>query len=124
MDFQLQNMIMKVIGEFHFKQIVTVFVLFFWGMNVFAQINPARSKGEVFKHHPEKPYENTDYSGLVVVKKTMYGLIFEDRQLSEDVKLRVEKFFKRRLNGYTDLKTYHVQIYKKRGKWYVGNTEI
>lgn len=89
-----------------------------------AQISPARSKGEVFKNRPEKPYENTDYSGLVVVKKTMYGLDFEDRQIPDNVKIRVERFFKRRLNGYTDLKTYQLKVYKKRGKWYVGNTEI
>ena len=88
------------------------------------QINSARSKGAVFKHRPEKPYENTDYSGLIVVNKTMYGLLFEDKKLYSDAKLRIEKFFKRSLNGYTELKTYQIQIYKKRGKWYVGNTEI
>ena len=89
-----------------------------------AQINPARSKGEVFKHRPERPYENTDYSGLVVVNKTMYGLTFEDKQLPSDVKRRIEIFFKRRLNGYTEQKKYHLQVYKKSGKWYIENTEI
>lgn len=98
---------------------------FFFSFSLFnAQINPARSKGEIYKHRPEKPYENIDYSGLVVVKKTMYGLVFEDTQLSKEIKNRVEIFFKRRLNGYTELKTYQVRINKKRGKWYVNNTEI
>jgi len=89
-----------------------------------AQVNPARSKGEVFKHRPERPYENTDYSGLVVVERSMYGLNFQDKQLSSDVKQRIEKFFKRHLNGYTELKTYQIRIQKKRSKWYVDNIEI
>ncbi|MGG7468695.1 hypothetical protein [Chryseobacterium arthrosphaerae] len=101
-----------------------ILLFLFIGSLFSAQVNTARTKGEVFKHRPEKPYENTDYSGLIVVNKTMYGLVFEDRQLSGDVKLRIETFFKRRLNGYTELKTYQIQIYKKRGKWYVDNTEI
>ncbi|WP_167336367.1 hypothetical protein [Chryseobacterium gallinarum] len=91
---------------------------------IFAQVNPARSKGEVFKHRPEKPTENLDYSGMIIVKKTMYGLVFADKQLSSEVKTRVEKFFKHRLNGYTDLKTYQLKVYRKHGKWYVDNTEI
>lgn len=93
-------------------------------VSVSAQINPSRNKGEVYKHRPDKPYENTDYSGKVVVTKTMYGLTFEDQQISSDIKNRVEKFFKRRLNGYTDLKKYHLQIQKRNGKWYIGNNEI
>ncbi|RKE81995.1 hypothetical protein [Chryseobacterium sp. AG363] len=89
-----------------------------------AQISPARGKGEVFKHRPEIPYENTNYSGLVVVERSMYGLNFQDKQLSSEVKNRIDKFFKRHLNGYTELKTYQIRIQKKRGKWYVDNIEI
>ncbi|PTT24194.1 hypothetical protein DBR28_18520 [Chryseobacterium sp. HMWF028] len=101
---------------------VLLFILFSSLMS--AQVNPARSKGEVFKHRPEKPYENPDYSGLIVVERSMYGLNFQDKQLSPDVKTRIEKFFKRHLNGYTELKTYQIRIQKKRGKWYVDNIEI
>ncbi|WP_148043584.1 hypothetical protein [Chryseobacterium sp. G0240] len=114
---------MTGIGVSLFKRILTFIFVFCWLIS-FAQINPARSKGEVFKHRPEKPTENINYSGLIIVKKTMYGLIFEDKQLSSEVKNRVERFFKRRLNGYTDLKTYQLKVYRKHGKWYVDNTEI
>lgn len=89
-----------------------------------AQISPARGKGEVFKHRPERPYDNINYSGLVIVERSMYGLKFQDKQLSSEVKNRIEKFFKRHLNGYTELKTYQIRIQKKHGKWYVDNIEI
>jgi hypothetical protein len=103
----------------------TVLIMFFLAaVNFSAQVNPSRSKGEVFKNRPDKPYENTNYSGLIIVLKGNYGLTFEDRQLSADVKNRIEKFFKRRLNGYTELKKYHLRVYEKRGKWYIDNTEI
>lgn len=116
-------MMTKAFGVSLFKKSAyVIFLLYSLGLT--AQVNPSRSKGEVFKHRPDKPYENVDYSGSVVVTKTMYGLTFEDNQLSSDVKDRVKKFFKRRLNGYTELKTYQVRIIKKRGKWYVNNVEI
>jgi hypothetical protein len=112
---------MRDIGDLFFKG--TYMLVFISSLSP-AQVNPARSKGEVFKHRPERPYENTDYSGEVVVKKSLYGLTFQDTSLSADVKNRIERFFKRRLNGYTELKTYQLQIYKKNGKWYVENTAI
>ncbi|WP_131828248.1 hypothetical protein [Elizabethkingia occulta] len=90
----------------------------------FGQISPSRSKGEVFKHRPDSPSENLNYSGLVVVKKTMYGLVYEDKKLPQSVKDRIEKFFKRRLNGYTDLGSYGLRIWQRSGKWYIDNTEI
>jgi hypothetical protein len=89
-----------------------------------SQTNRSRSKGHVFKSRPDTPYENVNNSGLVVVKKGVYGLTFEDRQLPESTKKRVENFFKRRLNGYTELKTYHLNIYKRQDKWYIDTTEI
>ncbi|AZA90934.1 hypothetical protein EG343_09945 [Chryseobacterium nakagawai] len=113
----------RVFGVYLFRK-NSIFILVFCWFGVSAQINPSRSNGEVFKHRPDNPYENVDYSGLVVVKKAMYGLTFEDKELSSEVKKRVERFFKRRLNGYTELKTYQLRINKKRGKWYVDNVEI
>lgn len=67
---------------------------------------PVRQKGEVFKSRPEKPYENLRFSGEVVVEKGAYGLRFIDRRLSATTKQKVEQFFSRRYQGYTELKTY------------------
>lgn len=110
---------MRDIGGLVYR--MTFLLILIMGLS-FAQMTKSRNTGEVFKHRPDKPYENTDYSGEVIVKKTLYGLKFEDQSLSDDVKSRVERFFKRRLNGYTELKTYQLQIYNKNGKWYVDNT--
>jgi hypothetical protein len=103
---------------------LVLFILLIPLVTFSAQVNSSRGKGDVFKNRPDKPYENIDYSGLVVVTKGTYGLTFEDRQLSAGVKNRIETFFKRRLNGYTELKKYHLQVYKKLGKWYINNQEI
>jgi len=89
-----------------------------------AQINPPRNKGEVFKNSPEKPYENLENSGLVVVTKTIYGLNFEDCNLSFEVKNRIKKFFSHRLNGYTELRKYKLSIHKKKGNWFIENVKI
>lgn len=118
---QLQNLI-RMCGAWNFRSVILCIILSTGTIS--AQVNSSRGKGEVFKSRPDKPYENTDYSGLVVVTKGTYGLTFEDRQLSADVKSRIETFFKRRLNGYTELKKYHLQVYKKLGKWYINNQEI
>jgi len=109
-------------GKWSFNAVFISALLF--AVNFSAQVNPSRGKGEVFKSRPDKPYENTDHSGLIVVTKGAYGLTFEDRQISADIKSRIDRFFKRRLNGYTDLKKYHLRVYEKRGKWYIDNTEI
>lgn len=103
---------------------IIVFILFPFLFFAQSKTQPARSKGEVFKHRPEKPYENVNNTGLVVVKKGMYGLTFEDNQLSSETKKRIERFFKLRPNGYTDLKTYHLKIRKLQNKWYIDNTEF
>ena len=110
-------------GNYGFKLLLCCWLLVIYQFSP-AQINTTGDKGKVFKTRPEKPYENTDYSGRIIVTKGLYGLTFHDRQLSQDTKSRVEKFFKRHLNGYTDLKKYHLQIFKKNGRWYINNTEI
>ena len=61
---------------------ILIFLLF--PLFLSAQAYSNRGKGEVFKSYPEKPYE--------------------------DVKNRVQKFFNKRYNGYTDLKTYELHI--------------
>ena len=40
----------------------------------------------------------------------MYGLVFEDKNLSPEVRKKVQIFFNRHYNGYTDLKTYILNI--------------
>ncbi|MEG2309769.1 hypothetical protein [Chryseobacterium sp.] len=80
-----------------------------------------REKGKVFKLRPTYPYENLDNSGLIVVKRTMYGLYFEDNKLSDDTKKRIEKFFRQQNKGYTDFKTYHLKIRRKNNDWFIDN---
>lgn len=82
-----------------------------------SKTQPARDKGEVFKHRPEKPYENIKNTGLVVVTKGTYGLQYEDRHLSAEAKRKVEAFFAKKYNGYTALKTYRLNIRQTRKGW-------
>lgn len=83
-----------------------------------------RQKGEVFKSRPTFPYENINNSGLIVVKKTMYGLYFEDNKLSDETKKRIEKFFNQQNKGYTDFKTYHLKIRRKNDDWFIDNFKL
>ncbi|WP_407512891.1 hypothetical protein, partial [Elizabethkingia miricola] len=64
-----------------FCKVGTALLIVFCFHASFGQISPSRSKGEVFKHRPDSPSENLNYSGLVIVKKTMYGLVYEDKKL-------------------------------------------
>lgn len=88
------------------KSVVILLILF----PLFLSAQTNKGKGEVFKSRPERPYENVKKTGLVVVKKGMYGLVFEDKNLSPEVRKKVQIFFNRRYNGYTDLKTYGLRI--------------
>lgn len=69
-----------------------------------------KNKGEVFKHCPERPYEDVKTTGIIVVKKGIYGLVFEDKYLSLEARKKVQSFFNRRYYGYIDLKTYKLRI--------------
>ena len=86
---------------------ILIFLLF--PLFLSAQAYSNRGKGEVFKSYPEKPYEDVKKTG-VIVDKTLYGLKFKDNKLPKEVKNRVQKFFNKRYNGYTDLKTYELHI--------------
>lgn len=77
---------------------------------LFLSAQSSRVKGEVFKHRPERPYQDVKKTGLVVVKKGMYGLVFEDKNLSPEVRKKVQTFFNHRYNGYTELKTYELRV--------------
>jgi hypothetical protein len=87
----------------------------------FAQVTPARSKGEVFKHRPEKPYEDIKKSGLIVVNKTTYGLTFKDNTINDKYKNLVKSFFKQGFSGYSALKPYSLKIEQRQGKYYIEN---
>ncbi|MBT0556832.1 hypothetical protein [Riemerella anatipestifer] len=80
-------------------------LLFLSTLSLFGQ-----QRGEVFKRRPERPYEDIKKTGKITVTKTLYGLDFEDRHLPKDAKIKAQTFFKKRYNGYTDLKTYHLRI--------------
>lgn len=95
-----------------------LFVLFFFSICSFAQ-----QKGEVFKMYPTKPQENTE-TGYVEVTKTMYGLTFVDNTISNEIKSRVETFFKERLKEYTDLKKYRLKVEKRLDGWYIENHKL
>ena len=87
---------------------ILIFLLF--PLFLSAQAYSNRGKGEVFKSYPDKPYEDVKKTGVVVVDKTLYGLKFKDSKLPKEVKNRVQKFFNKLYNGYTDLKTYELHI--------------
>ncbi|WP_154656886.1 hypothetical protein [Epilithonimonas tenax] len=101
-----------------------ILLLLFFSCSLSAQLYPKKAKGEVFNSKPTKPLENVNYSGLVVVKRSMYGLTFEDKNLSADVKNRIEKFFKKQYKGYTDFKIYSLNIYRKNSDWFIENHKI
>ena len=87
-----------------------ILIFFLFPLFLSAQAYSNRGKREVFKSYPEKPYEDVKKTGVIVVDKTLYGLKFKDNKLSQEVKNRVQTFFNRRYNGYTDLKTYELHI--------------
>ena len=101
-----------------------VFILLFLSVSLSAQLYPIKNKGEVFNFKPSKPLENVNYSGLIVVKRSMYGLTFEDKKLSDDTKNRIEKFFKKQYKGYTDFKVYQLKIYRKNVDWFIENHKL
>lgn len=94
---------------------LAIFLLF--PLFLSAQLN--RAKGEVFKHRPEYPYEDVKKNGQIVVKKGMYGLVFEDKYLSQEAKNKIQTFFNRRYSGYTTLKTYTLKIENTPKGWCV-----
>lgn len=62
-------------------------VLLLFSLFLFSQQN--KPKGEVFKHCPERPYEDVKKTGKIIVKKGMYRLVFEDKNLSPEVRKKV-----------------------------------
>ncbi|MDB0616122.1 conserved hypothetical protein [Tenacibaculum dicentrarchi] len=81
-------------------------------------------QSEVFKKHPTTPTENIKLTGVIEVSKTMYGITFKDTTISEEYKNAVKIFFKKRLNSYTDLKKYRLQVEKRTDGLYIENTKI
>lgn len=85
-----------------------------------AQSNVTRNKTSIYKSVPTYPYEDLNRSGTVVVIKSMYGLRFENNQVSEETKKIVKSFFKLRLNQYSKLKKYRLKVEKLKDGIYVN----
>ena len=98
-----------------------ILILVLFSISLSAQIYPSRNKGEVLKSKADRPMENIDKSGLIVVTKSMYGLTFEDKKLSEETKQRIEKFFRQQNKGYTNNQTYQLKIRRFKNDWYIEN---
>lgn len=96
-----------------------IFIFLFLAGSLSAQ--SVREKGKVFKSRPTYPYENINNSGLVIVKRTIYGLYFDDDKLSDSIKKRIEKFFRQQNKGYTDFKIYQLKIRRKNNDWFIDN---
>jgi len=100
------------------------FIFLFLFATLSAQLYPLKNKGDVFNSKPSKPLENIDKTGLIVVKRTLYGLYFEDRNLSDETKNRITVFFNHQYRGFTDFKTYRLTIYRKKNIWYIDNHKL
>ncbi|MFL0063454.1 hypothetical protein [Tenacibaculum maritimum] len=85
-----------------------------------AQNNVTRNKTSIYKSVPTYPYEDLNRSGTIVVIKSMYGLKFENDQVSEETKKVVKSFFKLRLNQYSKLKKYHLKVEKLKDGIYIN----
>lgn len=103
-----------------------LFILLLVPFAAFAQskTQPARDKGEVFKHTPTKPYEDLSKSGKVVVVKGMYGLRFEDKELPQSTKDKVQAFFEQGHKGYTELKKYSLKVENRKGVWWIEGKRV
>lgn len=97
-----------------------LYVLLFIPFLSVAQIH----QGKVFKSTPTSPTESVKLTGVIEVNKTMYGVTFKDSTISSKYKNAVKTFFKKRLNGYTDLKKYRLQVKKRTDGLYIENTKI
>ncbi len=76
-------------------------------------------RGRVFPVVVKHPGQRLERSGVVVVRRSLYGLTFKDPQIPQVYKKAVKKFFKRRLKGYTDLKAYRLQIENYQGSLWI-----
>lgn len=85
-----------------------------------AQSNVTRNKTSIYKSVPTYPYEDINRSGTVVVVKSMYGVRFENNQVSEETKKAVKSFFKLRLNEYSKLKKYRLKVERLKDGIYIN----
>lgn len=106
------------------KYFLVILLLFPLGLFAQSKTQPARDKGEIFKHTPTKPYEDLSKSGKVVVVKGMYGLRFEDKELPQSTKDKVQAFFEQRHKGYTELKKYSLKVENRQGVWWIEGKRV
>lgn len=84
----------------------------------------SQERGRVFPRTPKTPMEQVNRNGKIVVRNTMYGLVFQDNEIPQAYKKAVQMFFKKRLNGYADIKTYTLKIENYQGYIWVEGYKI
>lgn len=108
------------------KKILLIILLV---LPVFVAAQESRLRGEVFKRRPDTPGENINKTGLIVVERTMYGLIFEDISIPEEAKNKVKRFFALTVfrNEYQQFKTYRLKVERQtfdHSKWTIEGVRI
>jgi hypothetical protein len=88
-----------------------------------AQTSPQKTSGEAFKAYASTPGEDIRET-TIKVTKSLNGLRFADRQISEVYKKAIEKFFKEAFNGYSSEGNYKLKVKQKYGRIYVENRNI
>jgi len=81
-------------------------------------------RGRVFPSVAKYPGQRLERSGLVVVRRSLYGVTFKDTQIPETYKKAVEKFFKKAFKGYTALKTYRLKVERYEGSLWIEGVRI
>ncbi|CAA0159087.1 conserved hypothetical protein [Tenacibaculum maritimum] len=100
-----------------------MFILFFLPFIGFSQVDLTKDNERVFRSVSYVPYQNLNI-GQIVVNKSIYGLTFENQNLTKETKKTVKRFFKQSLNGYSDLKMYHLKIERRANNIYIDNIKI
>ena len=102
---------------------IVVFILFLASFTGFSQVDLTKDKERLFRSVSTFPNENLK-TGEIVVNKSMYGLTFENKYLSEETKKTVKRFFKQSLNGYSTLKKYRLKIERRIDGIYIDNIKL
>lgn len=90
-----------------------------------SKVQPNRAKGEVFKNRANTPTENLNYSGEIVVTRTLTRLVFNDPNISDEYKQLTEQFFKKVFdNRYKEMKKYHLRVEKRSNGIYIENVKM
>lgn len=100
-----------------------LFVMFLVSFTAFSQVDLTRDKERLFRSFSTYPNEGLKTAEVVVIK-SMYGLTFENKYLSENTKKTVKRFFKQSLNKYSSLKKYRLKLEKRIDGMYIDGVKI